>query len=376
MCKFHKDVAVAVATHPESGKFDPVVYSITLCALAKFWVDKYMPDMGYLDGYSYYEMATPVAKEQFSASGLETYLQEQGEGAPERISFLRRVTERIIIGRGLTLESLNLPKHPDSSPRFLDKVMLDIYEGDPQNTLSLKAEAGQPLYEPMRQVLEAIYRIPNYEQAIEGSLKASIATLFIQAPENVSPAWLDLYRRFPVGLRTSFASCSLHSGGGVVAHAVLCGGLNTAIGGLSTTVMNSAMYAVAPVVAVGTTIAVEKYRLNDFNPYKLIVPVVLSLSAAFAVSKFLPHQHSDDPKMVQFYGLNVEQRHTELQRQYQRYLNLSPELRHSVEKEAKNQEMTISMFMVSLNICGGDLTPRIQAYERLNQSSFHQRELN
>jgi hypothetical protein len=65
-----------------------------------------------------------------------------------------------------------------------------------------------------------------------------------------------------------------------------------------------------------------------------------------------------------FYALDTEQRHAELQRQYQRYLNLSPELRQAVEKESKRQDMTISMFMVSLEVCSPSLTSLITAYER------------
>lgn len=62
MCKFHKDVAMSVATSPVTGQFDTVCYSLTLRASAKFWVNKYMPDMGHLDGYSPYELSSDAAQ--------------------------------------------------------------------------------------------------------------------------------------------------------------------------------------------------------------------------------------------------------------------------------------------------------------------------
>ena len=375
MCKLHKDVAIVVAKNLNTGEIDPLIYSITLCALAKFWIDKYIPDMSHIDGYSDYEMSTPDARKLYHLSGLEQEVAQIKAEKSDRKGFLRQAAEQIITEQRLTLVNLHLPKNPETSPRFLDKVMLDIYEGDPRQELSLKPVAGKPEFEPMRRVIETIYQNPSYQQALENSLKLSISNLFTNAPNNISPDLLKLYSCFSVGLRTSFASCSLHSGGGVMTHAVVCGGLNTAIGGLSTTLMNTAMYAVAPVVAVGTTYAVEKYRMNDFNPYKFIVPVVLSLSAAFAVSKFLPHEHSADPKMASFYGLNPQQRQVELQSQYKRYLNLSIGLRSEIEKEAKRQDMSISMFMASLNVCGGDLTPRINEYERKNTLNSNEREL-
>lgn len=40
------------------------------------------------------------------------------------------------------------------------------------------------------------------------------------------------------------------------------------IGGFSGAFLNAAMYGIAPAVAMGTTYVVEKYRTNDFNPYK------------------------------------------------------------------------------------------------------------
>jgi hypothetical protein len=128
--------------------------------------------------------------------------------------------------------------------------------------------------------------------------------------------------------------------------------------------MNAAMWGVAPAVALATTYAEEKYRFNDFNPYKYVLPVAISLGVAFGVSKFLPHEHSADEKMSWFYGMNAEQRYIELGRQQERYLKLSPSLRQEVEDESSRQDMTVSMFMVSLDVCGGELTPKIIAYER------------
>lgn len=373
MCKLHKDVAIAVAKDPITSAIDPIIYSITICALAKFWIDKYMPDMSHIDGYSDYEMSVPSAQQSFLESGLETHIERAREGQLERISFLREASTKIIKDYALTPQSLHLPKHPDKSPRFLDQVMLDVYEGIPSEGLCLKEKSGHHKYEPLRAAIEMIYQVPNYGSVLETALKSSISNLFINAPQNTNPEVIKIYDKIPIKLRTSFGSCSLHSGGGVLAHAAICGGLNTAIGGFSGAFMNAAMYAVAPVVAVGTTYAVEKYRMNDFNPYKYIVPVVLSLGAAFAVSKFLPHEHSADPKMSMFYALNAEQRHGELQRQYQRYLSLSSELRQAVEKESKRQDMTIAMFMVSLEVCSPSLTSLITAYERrvrINQSEI------
>ena len=362
MCKFHKDVAVAVGTDFHTGVVDPVRYSLALGALARFWVNKYMPTMGHLDGYSNYELSSTKTRQAFESSGLPKDLKSANDGIFERRDFVRSVIDDYIATHQIDREFLNLPKDPYKKPQFLDDACEDIYGGDPSGPLDIKSSVQNPKHEPLRQAMEYLFKNEGFTEAIDGLLQSSIANLMIDAPHQVHQTGLSIYDRLPFRLRSAFGSCSLHAGGGALAHVVICGGLNTAIGGFSGAFMNAAMYAVAPAVAVGTTYIVE--RKNSFNEYKYVIPVVLSLAAAFGVSKFLPHEHSSDPKMAMFYALDAQQRHAELQRQYQRYLNLSPELRQAVESEAKRQDMTVDMFMVSLEVCGKDLIPRITAYER------------
>lgn len=377
MCKFHKYVAMAVATDPVSGSIDPLRYSITLCALAKYWIDKYMPTMGYQDGYSNYEMSTVAARSAFENSGLEQNLEKAREGQAERVDFLRSCVDAVIQGMGLTPSALYLPKRPDKAPHFLDSVMLNIYEGDPKIEWELKDEAAvlNAKHKPLRNVLEQIFEIDGYKEAIEDSLKSSVSNLFIQAPKQVNPHLLKAYDHLPTGFRTAFGSCSLHGGGGALTHLVVCGGLNSAIGGFSGAFMNAAMWGVAPAVALATTYAEERYRFNDFNPYKYVLPVAISLGVAFGVSKFMPHEHSQNERMSWFYGMTPEQRYSELGRQHERYLRLSPELRQEVDLESSRQNMTVSMFMVSLDVCGGELTPKISAYERQQASEMPRQDL-
>lgn len=373
MCKFHKDVAMAVATDPVTGSVDPLRYSITLCALAKYWIDKYMPDMGYQDGYSNYEMSTSAARTAFAHSGLEQNLRTAREGQAERIEFLRTSVDTVIEQMGLTPDALHLPKKPHKSPRFLDSVMLNIYEGDPKIEWELKddEDVSNEKHKPLRHVLERIFAVEGYKDAIEASLKSSISNLFIQAPAQINSHLLKAYDNLPKGFRTAFGSCSLHGGGGALTHLAVCGGLNSAIGGFSGAFANAAMWGVAPAVALATTYAEEKYRYNDFNPYKYVLPVALSLAAAYGVSQFVPHEHSTDPRMSWFYGMNAEQRYEELNRQHNRYLMLSPELRKEVDVESARQSMTVPMFMASLEVCGGDLTPKIRAFEQVQVQSGH-----
>lgn len=360
MCKFHKDVAMSVATSPVTGQFDTVCYSLTLCALAKFWVNKYMPDMGHLDGYSPYELSSDAAQKSFAESGLGQEGDEIPDGLHDRI---RNMIGDYITRHPVNHKSLNLPQAPHHNPRFLDVVTMSIYEGEVADGLTVKSSVDNARHEPLRAAIEGLYKEAGFAEMIEAALKESICALFADAPRQVNPQLLSVYNRLPTGLRTAFGSCSLHGGGGALAHVVVCGTLNMGIGGFSGAFLNAAMYGIAPAVAMGTTYVVEKYRMNDFNPYKYILPMALSLGAAFGAARFLPHEHSTDPRMQWFYGFTPVQRHQQLQVDYQRYLRLPQQLRDEVDKEASRQKMTVAMFMTSLEVCGGDLTPQIKAFE-------------
>lgn len=367
MCKFHKDVAVAVATNPVTGEFNPLFYSITLGAAASIWVDKYMPDMGDLDGYSDYEMSTSVAQQQFLESRLEKDPQKASAGQNERIEFLRRVTKEIVSEMGITLKDLHLPKRPDKSPRFLGMALDNLYEGDPKVGLTLKSDIEKLAHKPLRNVLERMFEIPGYQEAIENSMKSSISNLFITAPTRINKNLLKAYQYLPKGMRTAFGACSIHGGGGAVAHLVVCGGLNTAIGGFAAPLANAAMYTVAPIVASGTTLAVQKYKFKSFNPWEYGFAIAVSLGSAWAASQFLPHEHSTDPELQWFYGASMSERNRVLSEQAIRFEKLSVELQREVLREAEKQKMTKEIFLLALNTCGGDLTPRINAYEKKEQ---------
>lgn len=364
MCKFHKDVAAAVAIDPYSGDVDPVRYSLALCALARFWVNKYMPAMGHLDGYSNYELSTDEPRQAFYASGLEQDLVAANDGNADRITFIRSVIDDYITTHRIDGASLNLPTSVSKNSQFLDEANGDIYGGNPAFALDINSSVKNSKHEPLRVAMETLYQRAGFIEAIEGGLKTSISNLFIDAPRHVNQAGLSIYSRIPSKLRNAFASCSLHGGGGALAHVVVCGGLNLGIGGFSGAFMNAAMYAVGPVVALGTTYATEKYRKNSFNEYKYILPVMLSLAGVFAVSKVMPHEHSTDPSMALFYSLSPAQRHEQLQKDYQRYLKLPVDLQREVDSEASKQKMTVAMFMTSLEVCGGDITPKITAFEK------------
>jgi hypothetical protein len=366
MCKFHKDVAIAVAANPSTGDIDPVRYSLTLGALSRLWINKYMPSMGHLDGYSNYELSTTEAREAFLASDLPKDVRSANDNVFERRDFVRAVIDDYIVKHQIDRASLNLPKDPYKKPAFLDGANADIYEGSPAGPRDIKLYAEKPEHEPLRRAMDELFKQDGFLEAIDGLLQTSISNLMIDAPRQVNQTRLSIYDRLPFKLRSAFGSCSLHAGGGALAHVAICGGLNVAIGGFSSTFMNAAMYAFAPAVAVGTTYGVEKFKKNNVNEYKYVLPVVLALAAAFGASKIFPHEHSTDPRMEWFYSLNAPQRYDQLQKDYQRYLKLPEDLQRQVDEEASKQKMTPSMFMTSLEVCGGDLTPKIRAFEASN----------
>jgi|GEM_PF-3223036 len=376
MCKFHQDVAFAVAKNPITGEQNMIQYALVINALAKFWINKYMPDMSHLDGISNYEMATQAAQASFRRSDIQsnsTITQSQRDLYLHQI---RVAVDEVIGLQSLSLAKLNLPQNPLRNAYAINQMMVDVYEGDPEVELSIRDEIKNKKFIPMADALRQLFLQPEFAEKLEALLKNNISTLMVPAPQIINQNILAVYESLPRNLRMAFSSCSLHGGGGALAHIIVCGGLNVTIGGFSGAFMNAAMYAIAPTVAVTTTYAVEKYRANGFNPYKYILPIAISLSAAFGVSKILPHEHSADPRMGWFYSLDTSGRHNQLQKDYQRYLELPSDLRKEVDREASNLKMTVSMFMTSLDVCGGDLVPKIRDFEANKQPKLREVELN
>ena len=242
MCKFHKDVARAIATDPVSGQFDPSLYSVSLLVMAKYRIEQYMPAMFGCDGYSNYQMATPQAQAAFDQSGLAA----AANGASSAdIAAMRDALLVATAGMDLSRAALHLPKNPVKDTRFLDEATVELFDGPgyytkanimrkgqpPEGTpmgyvddeIAFLDAAHKPAFEPIRAAATAFLAQPGVDVTLTKLFKESLAEKFSAAPDAVQPMLLDIYQRVPARLRATFKSCAAcvsgGAGGALTSHA-------------------------------------------------------------------------------------------------------------------------------------------------------------
>lgn len=246
MCKFHKDIARAIATDAATNQFDPALYSVALVVMAKYRIEQHMPEMFGCDGYSAYQMATPQAQGAFARSGLTVPQAEIDTYHAAHINDLRRAIVDATRGLPVSIKGLNLPKNPVKDVRFLDEATVELFDGPGYYTkhnqqskgkpdgavmgyvadeINLTASAHDPKFEPIRQAAAAFLAYEGVETVLEQMFKHSLASKFQAAPDQVNPTLLRAYNALPNGLRSAFktcASCMGGAGGGALTGHIGC----------------------------------------------------------------------------------------------------------------------------------------------------------
>lgn len=297
MCKFHKDVAREIATDPLTGGFDPLAYSIGLAALARYWIDRYIPEMTNCDGYSNYEMASRAGISAFEKSFLPKDIDSINAYHADTIGDLRAAVKAVIETKGLTLAALNLPKNPVKNTRFLDIAMADIYEGDPAIGLMLRSAAKAPSQDPLRNAVSALFAQDGIEEKLQKIQEGSFSKLFLEAPDKINPALLKAYEHIPQGLRSSFKACAMcagtGTGGALVSHAgcVLVPVFAGASGSALSAQLMSAMLVTSPVLAAGVTAGIDKLQNKGFSFVKVGASAALGLAIAAGLNATNDHSH-------------------------------------------------------------------------------------
>lgn len=361
MCQFHKNVAAMVAD-------DPLRNSIILCALARYWIDRHLPTMGHLDGYSDYEMATPAAVMALHNSGMERDLATIASFRQTAIPLLRRAVDRVVHDLDLTLHSLHLSTSTLVRTKTVSNMMVSLYDGNPAEGLTVKSTLGNTKYEPMRRAVELFFQQPGVEKTLEPVIDGMIAEMMLAAQGKINPSLMRIYTHLPQDLRTSFGACSMHAGG---AHAVLCFGVPAVAGAAGATtshaVMGGLMFAAAPVAASAFNAAVDWYRGYDFSWKKMMATAVAALAVAGAINAVQHNDdHMDSAKAKAFYQLDPKIQKVEMDAAQSLYQRLPSGLRARLDDRAEAENLAPALYLI---FCGGDdLSRDIAAFERQAQA--------
>lgn len=350
MCKFHQDVARAIATDPTTGQIDPLLHSLAMTATARFWIRRYIPSMADLDGYSNYEMARIDAARALKDSGLDTDVIEIDRREKEYAPQLRRIIIDIIKQQDLNHKKLGLPENYFLRQPALDNAMVSIYEGDPAKALYVKKTLEAPRFEQIRCAMEAFYDVPGIAEKMERMVKDSIARRMVLAQSAVNPQFLEYYEVMPKPLRTAFSGCAMHGAGVPLAvHGVTCGLPLLAGGGSGLMLSGLAASFGVPAIAAALDSAITHLSGRDISVSRAAIvfatAVGISTGAAAAIEYALPHEHLSSDKIQVLESLTKEQRNVFLSGSRNTYQRLPPELRERVDEAAAKEGVTPDIYL-------------------------------
>lgn len=345
MCKFHKDVAIQVAT--DSNGIDPVAYSIMMCALSRYWINFYMPDMGHIDGYSAYEMATEETISAFKNSDTLYHMSQNMQGvidyANQNSPKIRAAVNEVIAEQGLSLEKLNCPSDPLNHQRFAWAIAQHLFEGEPTQGMRMVKSVKNPKHEPMHRAVDAFFQKNGVESILQEMIAGSFAKVIRAAQEQVNPKLLTAYETLPRGLRMAFASCAIHGSGGVLGIHALCYLLPTA------GAANLGMMA-APIVSAAIDSGLEWRRGNDFSWWRSGSVAALSLTLAFGIQAVWPHDHLNTTQAKGFNSKSQGQQDIILTTYRKDYEALPEDLRHRVDLQSAKKGITPELYLA---VCDG-----------------------
>ena len=349
MCKFHKDVARAIATDPVTDQFDPGKYSVTLLALAAFRLEQYMPPMHSCDGFVPAEMATDEAAAAFAASGLQTTDAVIDAYAAANLPALRAALDATAGAHTLTLQGLGIPdmitrdgyKHcdkmaadPTQSGPFLDEALVELFDGydDAGKTLAhgpltLAAAAHKPEFERLRAAAADFMARPGVTDILKRMFEHSVARIFQNAAadlaagrgfdqtdgcvmcghgsraehktEHSAATEQPQADKNVKSLSSVFVSCARCArdgvGGAAVSHIgcivtpLVAGAFGVAVSG---PLLAGIMMVTAPLVAVGATWGLDRLRGQKSSGLKLAGSAAIAVAMAMVISSLTGgHDH-------------------------------------------------------------------------------------
>lgn len=378
MCKFHQQVANAIAEDPATGKVDTLRYSIALTALSRYWLERRLPGMDYLSGFSNFELAVPAVQSALSMSGMETDLPAI---AARRIGYatdVRAELDDLIEKNALSLQTLNLPQNPLSFKRPLNLMIASLFEGDPAKPLTLVSKAADPKHEPMRRAIAGLLSRPAVAEKLEQMLDDSVAELITRAPGATNGRLQSIYNSFPRGLRTAFGECAAHGGGGAVLGHAGCAGAMLLSGGAAASVMGPAMYIASPAIAAGLDYYFN-WRVAKVPSFARLAAVgVISVGVAAGVNRLLPHDHEagahthmSSEKAIWFESLPKPLQAEYLGGERAKFLRLTPALQNAVREESARENITPELFLLT---CGGEneVSQKVSDYLRSQRADAPQ----
>lgn len=270
MCKFHEDVARDIATRAD-GTFDPHIYAVNLAVLGTlFSIKDYVPAMPDISGFDTYELASEYGRISFAVSGLVYDAAKFTAYRDKTRAVLQEKTRQVLEAYPLKEKSFARLQSKRSGVYYMNKAPDEMYDpfekGFDASLYPTRAQAEK--YNQLRHMAADYGADPVVRDILTERFKQSVATVFTEAQEKVSPTILKIYEKLPPKLRL-FNSCAggicSAAGGSFVGHlgCVIKFGVLPALGGATGIAHDPAlMYGL---MGGGTALGLG---LSEYLPYR------------------------------------------------------------------------------------------------------------
>jgi hypothetical protein len=215
MCKFHQDIALGVARHPD-GTIDTIAFAVNAIALGtNFYIETYVPQMPDISGYDTYEMASTKGQTAFAESGIVYNAQAAANYQESVLPLLQQKTQEIIDRRSFGDQTLKKLRTVAGAIGFINRAPDTTYV--PFDNLSPEVFDKQEhitLYQELRLAAAELWSDSDVQTAFKELFVQSVAATFTGAVQKVNPTLLTVYEAIPDGLKP-LSTCA----GGVCASA-------------------------------------------------------------------------------------------------------------------------------------------------------------
>lgn len=304
MCKFHEDIAIDIATNPQSGELSPGAFAVARMVLARYHIEQYMPEMFGCDGRGAYAMACARGAAAFQRSRLEVPPEEISAYRDAHIASLHEAMAQTQSRHDLSVKALGLPKNPVKDARFLDEGAVELIEGYThenyysEGPLHLKAQAHKPEFAPLLGAAQDFLAQPGIEATLRQMMEHSLARNFMAARTKVRPSLMKLYDMVPPKIMALFQTCA-SCGGSVVGPHLPCIGLMVAAGSSTTAaaiISNPVVVPAMSLLAAGSGyLSWNKLRGATAGPVeRVLMKPAFVLAAGGMIAMHLPmfgHDH-------------------------------------------------------------------------------------
>lgn len=357
MCRFHKDIGIAIANDPTTQTRDPGPEMVIRIALSRYWLEDYVRGGEDINGFNPYPMATSEQQRIFAATPLEKDLAKIAADQEAGIALLRHHLLKLGQEQDLSPAALNLPI-ATAREAYLDMAIDKFYVPSPQGGREFIRSMDDPQLAPLHRAVGYFQNNQDLQPLIENLVKGRISQLYIEAPTIVNQKLIRLYDSLPQRAKDMLTTLGKYGGNlvmggfsGLVGHGVHYGSVLGA--GLASGMASSTNYGLSGLFLVASyggwdRLFGGRYRSTAERGTAFALQAALTATVALSTNFYMAHNHLGDAAAIA--NMSAAERDPLLQEALRRYNNLPEALRVRLDKQAAEAGLAPELY---LGVCSG-----------------------